>query len=358
MAFLKSGNIYMVASYKSLDLHDALPPNNFVVKFNRTTGEYYLQEIENFSKPMSQIFGDMEKKRDRIYNTFLSRQQTTGVLLLGEKGSGKSLLAKLLSIKAAHDNIPTIVVNSSFYGEVFNTFIQGIEQPCVVLFDEFEKVYSNRSNSDHETPQEQVLTLLDGVYPGRKLFVLTCNNDALINFHLINRPGRIFYKIDFFGLDEAFVNEYCRAKLNDERHLQRVVTITRLFSNFNFDMLQALVEEMNRYNESPDEALKLLNIKENSGGDTKHSYSIDLSLDGIPVQKSELANQVWTGHLLSSNFFIETEIDGNTEYHQFGLVDLTDLDIKLHRYVFEKDNKKLILTRQTKERKALLEMIV
>ncbi len=358
MAFLKSGNIYHVASYKSLDLHDALPPHNFVVKYNQVTGQYYLQEIDSFTKPLSKIFGDIEKKRDKIYNTFLNRPQTTGVLLLGEKGSGKSLLAKLISIKAAQDNVPTIVINSCFYGDVFNSFMQGIEQPCVVIFDEFEKVYSNKSNSDQENPQEQVLTLLDGVYPSRKLFVLTCNNDALINCHLINRPGRIYYRIDFFGLDESFVNEYCQDKLNDKSHSQRIVTITRLFSNFNFDMLQALVEEMNRYNESADEALKILNIKANSVGHIEHSYSIDLTLNGVAVKKSELPSQVWTGHLLANNFYIETEVNGNSEYHYFNSIDLVDLDVKLHRYTFEKENKKLILTRLVRERKGLLEMLV
>ncbi|HRZ82907.1 MAG TPA: hypothetical protein P5069_10620, partial [Candidatus Hydrogenedentes bacterium] len=45
--------------------------------------------------------------------------------------------------------------------EAFNTFMQAIEQPLVVLFDEFEKVYDDQE-------QQALLTLLDGVYPSNK----------------------------------------------------------------------------------------------------------------------------------------------------------------------------------------------
>ena len=63
------------------------------------------------------------------------------VLLAGEKGSGKTLLTKYISMEVAKQGIPTIVINQALHGERFNTFIQAIEQPCVILFDEFEKIY-------------------------------------------------------------------------------------------------------------------------------------------------------------------------------------------------------------------------
>lgn len=354
MAFLKYGNIYKVASRESLDLHDVLPPQNFVVKFDRNNNLYYLERIDSFENPKSKIFGDIEAKRDRIYNTFIHREQSTGILLVGEKGSGKSLLAKLLSIKAAGNDIPTIVINSDFYGDVFNAFMQGITQPAVVIFDEFEKIYSTDKNN--ENPQEQILTLLDGVYPSKKLFILTCNNDRL-NYALQNRPGRIYYRIDFSGIEESFVKEYCSEKLNNKDFVDRIVTITRAYSNFNFDMLQALVEEMNRYNETPDEVLKMLNIRANTAGYLTYSYSVQIFINKKQVKQSDLINPIWSGNLFSDNFYIRTNIDGVEKYHEFCFENIVDIDLNVHQYVFENNGKRLILNRLPEERKSLLSLI-
>ena len=87
----------------------------------------------------------------------------------------------------------------------------------MVLFDEFEKVY----DSDE---QEEMLTLLDGVFPSKKLFVLTCNDKWRVNQHMRNRPGRIFYMLDFTGLDEDFVVEYCHDNLKNLANIDGVLT--------------------------------------------------------------------------------------------------------------------------------------
>ena len=51
----------------------------------------------------------------------------------------------------AAQDVPTIVINAPWKGDKFNTFIQAIEQPCAILFDEFEKVYDRDD-------QEKILT--------------------------------------------------------------------------------------------------------------------------------------------------------------------------------------------------------
>ena len=77
-----------------------------------------------------------------------------------------------------------------------------------------------------------------------------------------NRPGRIFYMIDYKGLDVNFIREYCEDNLKNKQHIDSIANISTIFDAFNFDMLKALVEEMNRYNETPQEALRMLNVKQ------------------------------------------------------------------------------------------------
>lgn len=285
--FLKSGNTYRISSEEALDLHHKLPAGNYIIKVD-TFGGMYLEHIEDFEFK-GKRYGDNIRYTDRIMNTFESREASTGIMLAGEKGSGKSLLAKSLSMAAYAKGYPTIVINSPYKGDSFNKLIQDIDQPCVVLFDEFEKVYDRDD-------QESILTLLDGVFPSKKLFILTCNDKWRIDTHMRNRPGRIYYMIDFKGLDAAFINEYCQDNLINKYHISKICDIAGLFAEFNFDMLKALVEEMNRYGETPQEALKMLNAKPEF--DNGSNYDVSLKVNGIVVPKQRLSPERFEGNPL------------------------------------------------------------
>lgn len=264
--FLKSGSTYRVASDEAMDIHRMLPAGNYVVKINEMSGELYLETIEDFSIP-SKIYGNCLKNTDKIIRSFMDRNNATGVMMTGEKGSGKTLLTKNVAIQLAKQGVPTIVINQPWHGDKFNTFIQNIEQPCAILFDEFEKTYDRDE-------QESILTLLDGVFPSKKLFMITCNDKWRVDSHMRNRPGRIYYMLDFRGLDADFIREYCNDNLNNKVHIETIVNVGSLFSEFNFDMLKSLVEEMNRYNESPQEALEMLNAKPEFDGGTEYAMKI------------------------------------------------------------------------------------
>lgn len=264
--FVRNGNTFRVADNNSIDLHNHLPVGNYVIKQDQFGG-MFLEQVDSFTR-IGKVYGDATRNAERIIRTFLDRAgKSTGVLLTGEKGSGKTLLAKTLSLDLADNGIPTILINSPWRGDSFNKLIQDIDQPCMVLFDEFEKVYDSNE-------QEQMLTLLDGVYPSQKLFVLTCNDKWRIDHHMRNRPGRIFYMIDFKGLSQEFIVEYCEDNLNNKSHIQSVCTIAGLFAEFNFDMLKALVEEMNRYNEPPAESMKMLNARAEFGGQSEYDVRL------------------------------------------------------------------------------------
>jgi hypothetical protein len=197
-------------------------------------------------------------------------------MLAGEKGSGKTLLAKNIVVTAAQQhNIPTIVINAPWAGDAFSKFLQEIHQPCIVMFDEFEKVYDREA-------QQHILTLLDGSFPSQKLFILTTNDKWRIDEHMRNRPGRIFYMLDFDGLAPEFIREYCEDNLKNKTHINQIVTMSGFFNKFNFDMLKAIIEEMNRYDETPQEATRLLNTKVEYAG--KSAHTVILKYKGRPIE--------------------------------------------------------------------------
>ena len=356
--FIRNSNTFRIAADEALDIQTYLPVGNYTVKFDQMAGSFFLEIVDSFPQ-VPKLYGDTTRNADRILRTFLDRPNSTGVMLNGEKGSGKTLLAKTLSIEAAKMDIPTIIINAAWTGDVFNKFLQDIEQPCVIMFDEFEKVYNNED-------QEAALTLLDGVFPSRKLFVITCNDKWRVNEHMRNRPGRIYYMLDFKGLAPEFIIEYCQDNLNNKHHIEKIVEISALFEQFNFDMLKALIEEMNRYNESPQDALKMLNAKPEFNNNGK--FECQLIVNGEPVKDQNVRTE-WQGNPLSGtigfdfysknnygfknqsdeDFAVAIAADEDGEFWNeiyFNPNHIVKVDAQAGKFTYQKDHVFCVLTRK------------
>lgn len=238
------------------DLETAIPAGVYQVAEMPFGGPIFLKPSEPFCLP-TKLYGDTVETSKRIMNTHLTRKTSTGILLVGEKGSGKSLLAKHLALDAISRGWPVIMITSAWTGDKFVAFLENIKQDCVLLFDEFEKIYDSDA-------QEQMLSLFDGLTTTKKMFILTCNDKHKIDTNMINRPGRIYYNIQFGGLTPEFIEDYAKDNLDEPSQVvvDELVGISYLFQAFSFDMLQACVEEKNRYpHESFDEMLSKLNVR-------------------------------------------------------------------------------------------------
>lgn len=346
MAFyLKNGASWRVTTRESMDLHEALPAGNYVIKKD-AFNNFYLETVDSF-EIHGKLYGTIARHTDRILRTFLDRPASTGIMLAGEKGSGKTLLAKNISLQAAAQGIPTIIINAAWCGDEFNAFMQQIDQPTVILFDEFEKVYD-------QDDQQAILTLLDGVFPSKKLFVLTCNDKWRIDTHMRNRPGRIYYMLDFKGLDHDFIVEYCADNLKRKDYTEQICKIAMMFDQFNFDMLKALVEEMNRYGETPQECLAILNAKPEFADSA--NYKIHLQVGGIDIGEEGLESSEWNGNPLNSTIWVDyqeptvdKDEEGNWARIRFTGSDLRQIDANEGKFVFVNADGCRIVLRKVRE---------
>lgn len=279
MKFLKNDNTWSLTPDARLDVRDKLPPGNYTVCKHPLTGEYFLEESEAFALPRK-LYGKTNRHAERILETFKNRQPDSqvGVFLSGVKGSGKTLLAKQVAVNSG---LPVIIVNAPFSDDRFMRTIQGIDQPAVVIFDEFEKLYDRDA-------QESILTLFDGVYTARnKIMVITCNDKYSVQGFFHNRPSRLRYAIAFNGLETEFIKEYCDDCLKDRSYTEAIIGLSATCDEFNFDMLQVLVDELNRYGGSFEDSVEILNVKPIGFG-SKTKWKVSVTTPGSKNRKWEV----------------------------------------------------------------------
>ena len=205
--YLRRGSIFIATNDEKTDVHQELPVGVYRINFDPNIG-WYFDPIESFSMP-PKLYGNIEGQAERVlktYRTRLSRGgKSTGVLLSGTKGSGKTLLAKKVAMDS---NLPVIVVNTPFFDDDFKETLANVGE-CVIIFDEFEKVYAEKPR------QNQMLTLFDGVFDVRALMFLIVNESGYLVSPLLNRPGRLYYSFEYKGLKRDFIEDYCKDNLNN-----------------------------------------------------------------------------------------------------------------------------------------------
>ncbi len=273
--FFIEGNKYFSINASSI-IHK-LPPAVYQLNYDGMRNTYYYEQVESFSLPRK-LYGELNKTSDRIWNTFKSMSKSIGVLLVGNQGSGKTLLTKVLSDRGLTNNIPTIIVSSAFKGESFITSLLDIEDEAIIIFDEFEKVYNSHDNKE----QSQLLTILDGVVNTKKLFLFTANNEYNIIPAFFNRPGRIRYLLRYYKLSETVIEEYCDDNLNNINLKDQIIKLPNIIQDFSYDMLVEIVRELNFYNENLEDVLLIMNIKPD------RSYNDNLEYDITYIKNSQI----------------------------------------------------------------------
>jgi len=257
-------------SKSDISVVGALPAGNYLLKFSQKDLEHYLEESDAFKIP-EKVYGDPAKLAKRYINTFNNSNGNLGILLTGIKGTGKSLLAKMVCVES---KLPVIMISEPFMSNELKSFLNNIKQEVIVLIDEFEKIYRDVKH------QETFLSLLDGVFEGQKLYILTSNTRDNVSTYLLNRPSRIHYLKQYNGLEKPLISDIVDDLLDNKEHKSELIRLLDIAGLITVDMLMAIIREMNMYDESPKEAIELLNIKPESAIYKVEVFEIERKIGG------------------------------------------------------------------------------
>jgi len=256
--FLINGTHVSVVQLSDETALDYLPPRVYAVQFSQFSG-FYLTVIKDHLQIPEKIYGTAHERVEKCITTYKDRPMSTGILLTGDKGTGKTLFMSLLANSVIDSlRLPVILVRDAHAGDQFDQFVQSLGECCLV-FDEFGKMYTSSKHQDG-THQDSLLSLMDGVDKTKRLIIMTENSEIDISDFMLNRPSRIYYHFRYRKLDEASIKGYCADHGVSVTTIKDIVDLSRRSKIFSFDMLQSIVEEHLRFGSPVDEIIDELNI--------------------------------------------------------------------------------------------------
>ena len=207
--------------------------------------------IESEKQELSEIV-DFLKNKDK-YKT-LGARVPRGVLLSGQPGTGKTLLARAIAGEA---NVPFFAASGSdFSGIIVGLGVAKIKEifemakrnaPCILFIDEIDAIGQKRSthsynDQDREQTLNQLLIEMDGFANNTGIIVIGATNRVDMLDAALLRPGRFDRQVyielpDLAGRREILDLYAKRVKVGDTVNLQDIARGTTGFSGADLENL-------------------------------------------------------------------------------------------------------------------------
>ncbi len=292
----------------------------------------FLEEDRKLFKLPENIFGSIARRCDVMIKHYIkSNKKNCGVLLVGLPGTGKSMFGEYISNNLIFNNVPVIYIHGITMGDNEIKYLRdNCKNPVCIYIDEFEKICPFQK-------QSELLSILSDTN-SNKFWIFTVNDPYGVNNAIVDRPGRIRYRINFNKLPIDVVEEYCEFHKVDRTFIADLLSVYPTQEKFSFDHLSTLVSEHLTTGSQLDEIKEYINI---SGLNAEVEIKIkDCKFNGEDMEFSMLTRML-TDHrkpflqpMTRSKF---KEICDNLRANpRISIKHFQGLAVKINHYVFLK----------------------
>lgn len=200
-------------------------------------GIVLIKDRKNFKLPQLR-FGKHKDHVKQITSTYDRDGNNNGIMAIGEKGTGKSMLAEEIGNWLINQDVPVVLVDQFMSAQKLSLVIRAIG-PCMVYFDEFGKVY------DDDDKRGALLPLFSDTSFSGVMFVATGNTSDEFSDYLYNRPQRFRYCISYkSGIRDDVLDDILETmQVNKELHTAFRKYVRRENRTLNMDSLLCVVRE-------------------------------------------------------------------------------------------------------------------
>lgn len=234
--FLRIGNRIITAK-DSVEEYDLIKGKIYNLNYDRYQEVAYLEENGDFNLPEKVYHSEDDTFFIKRVLTYFNntKKQTTGVLLNGVKGTGKTVMAKKIAMEAG---LPIIIPSPEFPERRLFEFAKQFKTEVVFFFDEIEKTIDTK----------HILTFLDGVEAtSKKLVLMTSNTVKNLDENLFDRPSRIRYYKTFDNNDNMlFIKDILKDKSAfTEEEIDYIYNfISANCNTISIDNIMSIIEEI------------------------------------------------------------------------------------------------------------------
>ena len=280
--FIKQGNDIAILP-RGLE-YDLEPGKVYDLKirevWGRTITDFKLNGEMNMPPKLYQTKKDKMFIERVLQNYFRAGKNTTGVLLTGDKGTGKSVTAKVIAEKAG---LPIIIIGPETEEKYLEEFFREFDTPVCILFDEVDKSFNT----------ERLLTFLDGMHKTtKKLVIMTANDEDRLSEYIKNRCSRLRYYRHYNMLDDAkeYAELICDAK-GIENKEEVVDFIMKYIKYPSIDNISSFIDEIiytKDWDLSLKEVLEFMNINVGEEGEVDSTENPDNDYNNEEIDDSVL----------------------------------------------------------------------
>lgn len=269
--------------------YDLIAGKVYDLNWDGYNGTYIFSENGDLNLP-SKVYNlkkDVPFKK-RVLTYFKeTTAQTTGVMLAGTKGTGKTVLSKVI---AKESGLPIIIVDGSYPAQHLSKFFKGFKTPVCIIFDEIEKKWRT----------DRMLEFLDGVEATtKKLVLMTCNDVNQVSQYMQDRCSRVRYLRTYGDRDNIELIE----TLVKDNEIENVEETT----NFIIDNIKLL---------SIDNVLSFIKEVKLFGSE----FTLDEIIEDMNIslnnKKPSLANAIDIGFISTKNDNYEDDFDDADDDHE------------------------------------------